>query len=95
VKRLIQAFNPREVVIDINGLGIGVGDLMIQEQVDENGIIYPPYGFNNDENYLKIQPKEAPKILYGIKANAALKSKIHSNAYTRISGGLVHFLIRE
>lgn len=95
VKRLIQAFNPREVVIDTNGLGIGVADLMIQEQIDEQGIFYPAYGFNNDESYLKIQPKDAPKILYGLKANSTLKSKIHSNVYARISGGLVHFLIRE
>ena len=95
VKRLIRDFDPKEVVIDTNGLGIGVADLMIQEQVDEYGEVYKPYGFHNDDNYLKIQPKDAPKILYSFKANATLKSKIHSNAYTRISGGLVHFLIKE
>ena len=95
VKRLIQDFKPREVVIDINGLGIGIADLMIQEQTDETGIRYPAYGFVNDDTYLKIQPKDALKILYGIKASATLKSKIHSNAYTRISAGLVHFLVKE
>lgn len=95
VKKLIQAFNPREVVIDTNGLGIGVADLMIQEQYDEFGNFYPAYGFNNDDDYAKIQPKDAPKILYGLKANSTLKSKIHSNVYARISGGMVHFLIKE
>ena len=94
VKKLIKAFDPREVVIDTNGLGIGVADLMIQEQIDF-GERFPAYGFINDESYFKIQPKEAPKILYGLKANATLKSKIHSNVYTRLSGGLVHFLITE
>ncbi len=95
VKKLIRDFDPREVVIDTNGLGIGVADLMIQDQYDEFGNHYPAYGFSNDDDYDKIQPKDAPKILYGLKANSTLKSKIHSNAYARISGGLVHFLIRE
>ena len=95
VKRMIADFKPDEVVIDTNGLGIGVADLMIQEQIDEDGIVYPAYGFSNDENYLKIQGKDLPKILYGIKANSTFKSKMHSNVYTRIAGGLVHFLIKE
>ena len=95
IKRIIQDFNPKEVVIDINGLGIGLGDLMIQEQVDENGIIYPAYGFMNNEDYKKVQPKSAPRILYGIKANGPLNSKIHSNCYTRLSEGRVRFLIKE
>lgn len=95
VKRLIRDFKPEEVVIDTNGLGIGVADLMIQSQVDEFGEVYPAYGFINDESYFDIQPKSAPKILYGIKANATLKSKIHSNVYTRLNAGQVRFLIRE
>lgn len=68
---------------------------MIKTQYDERGEMYPPYGFTNDEVYYAIQPKDAPKILYGIKANGPLNSKIHSNAYARITSGLVHFLIKE
>ena len=77
------------------GLGLGIADEMISEQVDEFGNIYPAYGFNNDDDYLKIQPKDAVRILYGIKANGPLNSKIHGNAYARINGGLVRFLIKE
>ena len=95
IKKIIRKFNPREVVIDTNGLGLGIADEMIREQIDSFGEVYPAYGFFNDENYLKIQPKEAPKILYGIKANGPLNSKIHGNAYTRINSGLVRFLIKE
>lgn len=68
---------------------------MIKSQVDENGEYYPPYGFFNDAEYMAIQPSDAPRILYGIKANGGLNSKIHSNAYSRISNGLVRFLIKE
>lgn len=35
------------------------------------------------------------RILYGIKANGPLNSKIHGNVYARVNSGLVHFLIRE
>ena len=95
IKKIMRKFNPREVVIDTNGLGLGIADEMISEQVDEFGNIYPAYGFVNDDDYLKIQPKDAVRILYGIKANGPLNSKIHGNAYARINGGLVRFLIKE
>ena len=95
LKRIIKKFNPIEVIIDTNGLGIGFADEMIREQVDEFGNIYEPLGFKNDDEFLKVQPKDAMCILYGIKANGPLNSKIHGNAYTRINGGLVRFLIKE
>lgn len=95
IKKIIARYNPREVVIDCNGLGHGLADLMIDEQMDEFGNIYPPYAFFNDEEYKKTQPKDAPQILYSMKANGPLNSKIHSNAYTRINNGMVRFLTTE
>ena len=95
LKKIIRKFNPLEVIIDTNGLGIGFADEMIREQVDEFGNIYEPLGFKNDEDFLKVQPKDARCILYGIKANGPLNSKIHGNAYTRLNGGMVRFLIKE
>ena len=95
LKKIIMAFNPLEVVVDTNGLGVGLGDELIREQTDEFGNIYYPLGFNNDDEYIKIQPKDAPRILYGIKANGPLNSKIHGNAYTRINSGMVRFLIKD
>ena len=95
LKKLIREFDPIEVVIDINGLGIGLGDEMIRSQYDEAGNELEPLGFFNDDNYKKIQPRTARQILYGIKANGPLNSKIHGNAYSRIASGLVRFLIKE
>lgn len=68
---------------------------MVRGQYDEFGEYYPPYGFTNDQVYQKTQPKEAINILYGIKANGPLNSKIHGNAYSRLTSGMVHFLIKE
>lgn len=73
---------------------IGLADEMIKEQSDEEGV-YPAYGFFNNDDYKKIQPKDCAAILYSMKANGPLNSKIHSNAYTRINSGLVRFLISE
>ena len=95
LKRLIRDFHPREVVIDTNGLGVGLADEMIKPHYDEMGQFYPAYAFSNDENYYPIQPKDAEKILYGIKANGPLNSKIHGNAYARLNSGMVRFLIKE
>ena len=55
IKKMIKDFQPKEVVIDTNGLGVGLADEMIKPQYDENGEYYPPFGFTNDENYLTIQ----------------------------------------
>ena len=95
LKEIIQRFNPREVVIDTNGLGVGLGDEMVRQQVNRKGEILPAYGFINDDNYKKTQPRDAICILYGIKANGPLNSQIHGNAYSRLSGGKVRFLIKE
>lgn len=78
-----------------NSVGVGLADEMIKPQYDENGEYYPPYAFINDETYFAIQPKDAPKLLYGIKANGPLNSKIHGNVYARINSGMVRFLISE
>lgn len=95
IKRLISLYNPRECVIDVNGLGVGLGELLTKEQVDSQGVVWPAYGFHNDKEFAKTQPSSAPRILYAMRATAKLNSNIHSNVYTRLSSGLVHFLITE
>jgi hypothetical protein len=74
---------------------VGLADEMIRTQLDLNGKELPAYGFFNNDDYKKIQPKDAPQILYSLKANGPLNSKIHGNAYSRINSGLVRFLISE
>lgn len=78
-----------------NNVGRGIADLMIVEQQDADGHIYPAYGFFNNDDYKRIQSKDAPQILYGMIANGPLNSKIHGNAYSRLNSGYVRFLITE
>lgn len=68
---------------------------MIKSQMDDNGEEFEPLGFFNNDDYKKIQPKGCPNILYSLKANGPLKSKIHGNAYSRVNNGMVRFLIKE
>lgn len=96
LKRIIARFNPRYCVIDINGMGIGVADLMIRESVDPlTGEVFPPYGFMNREEYEDIQPRKCSKILYGIKANTAINSAMHSAVYSKVYSGALSLLISE
>jgi hypothetical protein len=95
LKHIIRDYQAREVIIDCNGLGVGLADYMIQQQIDDDGEVLPAYGFFNNDDYKKVQPKDAINILYSIKANGPLKSKIHSNAYSRLNSGMVKFLIKE
>ena len=68
---------------------------MIRTHYDEYGNELQAYGFFNNDDFKKIQPKDAPQILFSMKANGPLNSKIHGNAYTRLNSGMVRFLITE
>lgn len=95
LKKLIKLYEPREVVIDTMGLGISVADEIIRPHWDEQGNYLEPYGFFNYPEYEKIQPQDAPKILYSLKASATLNSEMYGNAYSRINSGLIDFLIKD
>lgn len=97
LKLIIKAFQPREVVIDGNGLGVGLMDYMVKPSFTTWGEQLPGYcSVNNDyPDYTKKLYPDAEKLIYIIKANTALDSKIHSNCYARVFSGRVKLLIRE
>ena len=104
IKKLIQLFHPREVVMDGNGPGIGLLDAMVLPSVDKNtGEQFPPYFVFNNEYHLPVAmktPSEEPKpeynaILYDIKAGASNDDAIHSNFFTQVNNGSVSFLAHE
>lgn len=74
---------------------IGLADEMIKTHQDSQGNELPSYGFFNNDDFKKIQPRDSIQILFSLKANGPLNSKIHGNAYTRLNSGLVRFLITE
>lgn len=94
IKRLIERYNPLEVVVDTNGVGAGLMDFIIKPTIGDD-TVYPAYCAINDDNYSKKLYPDAIPLVYSLKSNATLDSKIHANLYTTLNSGRVHFLARE
>ena len=92
LKKLIAAFKPREVLIDGTGMGVGLLDFLVIEQLDENGVVWPAYASFNDEEYSKYNGE---RIINVLKATPKLNSLIHTNCYNQVVNGYVKFLINE
>ena len=99
IKALFYKYKAKRVVIDANGLGIGLVDYMIKPQVDEaTNDEYPDFGvFNDDEGYYKKYrtANTEQDAMYLIKANVPLNTEAHANAQTQLSSGKLKFLIDE
>lgn len=99
IKRLYYKYNPRAMVIDGNGLGIGLIDFMVVQNVDEHTKeTYPPFGIINDEEqlYKKFITADTEKdVIYIIKANSEINTEAHTNVLSQISSSRIKFLIDE
>ena len=99
LKRLFYKYNARRLVIDANGMGIGLLDYLIKSQVDpDTGDTYPDFGVYNDEEgyYKKYRtPNCEQDAVYQIKANAPINTEAHANARSQLASGKVKFLIDE
>ena len=99
LKKLFYKYKAKRLVIDANGLGIGLVDYMVKSQVDPNtNDSFPDFGvYNDEEGYYKkyktaVTEQEA---MYLLKANAPINTEAHANAQTQLSSGKVKFLIDE
>ena len=104
IKKLIDLYHPKEVVIDGNGPGIGLMDAMAVPSFDEKtGEQFPAYYTFNNENHLPPELREEQEmpfpqynaILYDIKASASNEDEIHSAFLTAVNTGSVSFLAHE
>ena len=99
LKRLFYKYKARRIAIDANGLGIGLVDYMVKQQVDpETNEILPDFGVENDEDgfYKKFKtPDTEADALFLIKANAPINTEAHSYVQTQLSSGKIKFLIDE
>lgn len=98
IKKLYFKYKARRLVIDGNGLGIGLIDYMIKKQVDKNGDIFPDFGVYNDEDgyYKKYRTSETVlDAIYIIKANAPINTEAYSIVQSQLESGRIKFLIDE
>ena len=99
LKKLFYKYKARRIVIDGNGLGIGLVDYMVKTQIDpDTNETYPDFGVENDvDNEYKKFRTDACEFdaMYIIKANAPINTEAHANAQTQLSSGKVKMLIDE
>ena len=99
LKRLYYEYKARRLVLDANGLGIGLVDFMVKSQTDPvSGETYPDFGIYNDpENYYKKFKTNVTEhdALYLLKANAPINTEAHANAQVQMNSGKVKLLIDE
>ena len=99
LKKLYYKYKAKKIVIDGNGLGIGLVDYMVKGQTDpDTGEILPDFGVENDEDgeYKKYRTQICEEnALWIIKANAPINTEAHANAQSQMSSGHVKMLIDE
>ena len=98
IKKLYYKYKARRLVIDGNGLGIGLIDYMVKRQIDPSGDIYPDFGIYNDTEgyYKKYRTVDTEdNAIYIIKANAPINTEAYSIVQSSIESGKVKFLIDE
>ena len=99
VKKLFYKFKAKRLVMDGNGLGIGLLDYLVKPQIDpDTNELFPDFGVYNDEDgyYKKYRTQNCEQdALYVIKANAPINTEAHANAQTQLSSGKVKMLIDE
>jgi len=104
LKKLIELYHPKEIVIDGNGPGIGLLDAMALPSFDaKTGEQFPAYFAFNNEHHLPPEKKneseeplpEYNAIIYDIKAGSSNDDAIHSNFFAQLSNGTMSLLAHE
>lgn len=103
LKSLYYKYKARRLVIDANGLGIGLVDYMVKSQNDNiTGEHFPDFGVfggtqeDAAEEYKRYRTNETEEdAMYLIKASAPINSEAHANAQTQLNAGKVKLLIDE
>ena len=103
IKKLFYKYKARTVVIDANGVGAGLVDFMVLDQVDpETGDLLPNFGVGGatydgwEKDYKKHRTADTETdAMYLIKANAPINTEAHSYVQTQLAAGRIKFLIDE
>ena len=99
LKKLFYKYKAKRLVIDGNGLGIGLVDYLVKTQINpDTGETFPDFGVYNDKDneYKKYRTNSCEyDALYIIKANAPINTEAHANVQSQLSSGKVKMLIDE
>lgn len=94
IKELNELYQPRDIVVDANGIGHGLVDELVLPSVGPKGQQYGPLYVSNDPDNYPV-PRGQKAIVYNIKATAQLNNEIYSNLYVQFNSGNVSLLANE
>ena len=99
LKRLFNQYKCKIAVIDGNGLGAGLVDMLTMDTTDpDTGEILYNWGVYNDEDraYKTMETENTiHNAMYVMKANQALNSEMYAYCQAQMSAGRVKFLVDE
>lgn len=99
LKRLFRNFKCNMCVLDGNGVGAGLVDFLVRDQIDpDTDELLPNWGvYNDDDRKYKewITEDTIHNALYIMKANAPINSELYAYCQNQLNNGKLCFLIDE
>lgn len=101
IKRIYEEFKCEMVVVDANGIGIGlVDELVLPTEDPDTGATYPGWGVYNDDpvepRYKQFETDTTIKnVMYAMKANNSINTDLYSYCHNELQAGRLRFLIDE
>ena len=97
VRRLFSQYKCTDLVVDTNGVGLGVFDALVQDIIDpETGELYPALSCcNNKEMAERCKVDNAPKVIWAIKASASFNTEICTLLRSGFQQGKINLLVSE
>ncbi len=97
VMKYFYEYQCTDLVLDTNGIGLGVYDFITKDQVcQENGKRYQAMTCINDKDMAeRCKIRDANKVIWSVKANANFNNEICVLLRNGIQNGKINFLISE
>ena len=99
IKNIFAAFKCTMCVVDGNGIGAGLVDYLVTEQVDpDTDKVLPSWGVANDEDgtYKWFETADTVRsALWVMKANQVINSELYSYCQAQINNQNIQFLVDE
>lgn len=97
IRRLFKQYKCTDLVIDTNGVGLGVYDCLVQDMIDfRTGEVYTALSCCNDKVMAeRCKVDNAPKVIWSIKASAQFNNDICILLRSGFQNGRINLLVSE
>lgn len=97
IMRYFYQYNVSYIVIDTNGVGLGVYDMLTKDRYDPDmgGMYKALTCINNPDMAVRCHVKDAKQAIFSVKASSSFNNQIYLNLRASIQNGKVQFPVRE